>query len=124
VKGRGMKNVLMGIAAVLVVSWADPAAAQAITGNKLLEYVSGAKRVDAGAARGSDLQDSAYLFGFALGVAVTLDIIDSKVCLPADSNGGQYRRVLIQYLEANPAELHKDGTTLAIAAFRRAFPCR
>jgi hypothetical protein len=119
-----MKNVIVGVVAALALSWANPAAAQALTGNKLLEYVAGAKRVEAGTPRTTDWQDHAYLSGFALGVAMTVHIIDPRVCLPEDSNAGQYQRVLVQYLEANPAELHRGGTTLAIAAFRKAFPCR
>jgi hypothetical protein len=119
-----MKNVIVGVVAALALSWANPAAAQAITGNKLLEIAAGAKRVEAGTPRTTDWQDDAYLSGFVTGVADTLNIIDPLVCLPKDSNSGQWQRVLLQYLEANPAELHRGGTTLAIAAFRKAFPCR
>jgi hypothetical protein len=119
-----MKNVLVGVVAALALYWAEPGSAQTVTGNKLLEYVAGAKRAAAGAARSGDFQDAAYLVGFAMGVAGTLNTIDPTVCLPADSNAGQFQRVLIQYLEANPAELHKGATSLAIAAFRKSFPCR
>jgi hypothetical protein len=118
-----MKNVLVGIVTALVVSWASPAVAQ-VTGNKLLEYAVSVRKVEAGRASGTDWQDATYFLGFSLGVANTLNIIDPLVCLPKDSNAGQYQRVLLQYLEANPAELHRGGTTLAIAAFRKAFPCQ
>lgn len=118
-----MKSVLVGIGAALALSWAGSGAAQ--TGVQLLEFAAASKRVDAGVARADDWQDSAFLTGFALGAAGTIALLDPQTCLPATgSSAGQHKRVLIQYLEANPAELHFSGTSLAIAAFRKAFPCR
>lgn len=120
-----MKSVLVGGAIALALSWGYPVAAQqVVTGNTLLERAAAVKRMDAGSTSPKDLQDYLYFVGFAFGVASTLDNVDPEVCLPVASNTGQYRRVLIQYLEANPAELHMSGTILAIAAFRKAFPCR
>lgn len=118
-----MKNVLVGVVAALALSWAGSAAAQ-ITGNYLFEHVAGYKKALTNNASGTDWAQASFLHGFVAGVALTLDSDDPKTCLPQGSNTGQWTQVLIQYLEANPAELHKSGTTLAIAAFRKAFPCR
>lgn len=118
-----MKNVLSGVVAALALSWAIPGAAQ-VTGNTLLRDAAAYKRVEAGGQNSADAVGGGWLQGFTFGVAVTLDRTDDKTCLPNNSNSGQYVRVLIQYLEANPAELHKSGMDLAIAAFRKAFPCR
>lgn len=120
-----MKNLSVVSVIALALSWGSPVSAQQMfTGNGLLDFVAAAKRLDAGSTSPLDFQRSAYLGGFAGGIAGALDAVDPKVCLPADGNTGQYTRVLIQYLETNPAELHKSATILGIAAFRRAFPCR
>jgi hypothetical protein len=121
-----MKTVLMGIVTALALSWAEPVSAQqGPTGNTLLERGAAAqKRIDAGQARTADWQESAWLTGFVYGIVATLDMLDPKVCVPDGSSTGQWQRVLIQYLEANPADLHKSADELAIAAFRKAFPCR
>jgi len=118
-----MKNVLLAVVAALAVSGADRAAAQAVTGNTLLQRVAADKRVEDGRGSTGDFLDSGWLIGFALGVASTLQIVDPRTCLPQGGTVGQLVRVIIQYLEANPAELHKEASGLAIAAFRKAFPC-
>lgn len=45
-------------------------------------------------------------------------------CLPENGSLGQYARVIVKYLQANPEELHLDGSLLAINALRQAFPCK
>ena len=122
-KGKDMKSVLVGGVISLALSWAAPAAAQ-MTGSSVLERAASLRKIEAGSARAPDFVNASFLQGFALGVANTLDTFDSQTCLPQGSDIGQWVRVIIQHLEANPAELHKDVTELAIAAFRKAFPCQ
>ncbi len=120
-----MKKALIGVVAALAVSWAYPVAAQTVmTGNNLLQRAASVKKVDAGSATNADFMWATYVQGFAFGTAFTLHQVDPLVCLPGGSDTGQYVRVMVQYLEANPTDLHKEATELAIHAFRRAFPCR
>jgi hypothetical protein len=120
-----MKKILTGAIASIAILWADVAAAQtALTGNILLDFAASAKSAEAGIASDSDFRKFSYLMGFCSGVIVTLEKFDQRICVPRNSNTGQYTKMLVQYLDSNPADLHKDGSTLAIAAFRKAFPCR
>ena len=48
-----------------------------------------------------------------------------RSCLPqAGITSGQAVRIVTSYLKRNPADLHKDGTTLAMFAFLEAYPCK
>lgn len=116
-----MKNMLVGLAAML--TFCAPVKAQ-FTGNKLMERVEAEKRIEAGRATDIDHRNSAWLSGFVMGVGFTLDEVQSQVCLPPKASVAQLTKVLIQHLEASPSELHKPAEVLAIAAFRKAFPCR
>jgi hypothetical protein len=45
-------------------------------------------------------------------------------CAAAAVTAGQLVRVLIRWLEANPAQLHEPAGLLAALAYKDAFPCR
>jgi hypothetical protein len=47
-----------------------------------------------------------------------------RFCPPAGGTIGQAMRVVVTDLERNPATLHLEFEKLAIAAFRKAWPCR
>lgn len=44
-------------------------------------------------------------------------------CLPKNTNNGQYLRVVINYIEANPALSHRPASLLIMMALTDAFPC-
>ena len=48
---------------------------------------------------------------------------DLGYCLPSPLEGEQLIRVIVKYLEDNPAKLHTIAAPLVKAAFREAFPC-
>lgn len=115
-----MKKVLL---AAVIAAWTGQVLA--FSGNDLLKRAQADERLmDNRPMVGDFWVESGQWRGFILGVAFTLDDIDPRVCLPKKSNVGQYMAVVKQYLEQNPAQLHRDGSQLAREALQRAFPCR
>lgn len=47
----------------------------------------------------------------------------ARSCQPVPATDGQAVRVVIAYLEVNPARLHEDFRGLTIEALREAWPC-
>jgi len=45
------------------------------------------------------------------------------ICVPQQVDTDQLARVVVKYLEANPARLHERNSVLAFSALREAFPC-
>ena len=50
-------------------------------------------------------------------------VMSKQICMPEGVSGGQLRRVVVKYLEANPAELHTNASGMVLNALRLAFPC-
>ena len=48
---------------------------------------------------------------------------DPDICLPKGSTVGQAVRVVVQYIDSQPARLHEDFVDLAAEALRAAWPC-
>ena len=48
---------------------------------------------------------------------------DVRACPPAQGSILQSAKVLLRYLENNPDRVHEPGITVAIQAFRDAWPC-
>jgi hypothetical protein len=49
---------------------------------------------------------------------------DTRACPPAQGSVLQSAKVLLRYLDNNPDRLNEPGITVAIEAFRDAWPCR
>ena len=49
---------------------------------------------------------------------------DVRACPPAQGSALESAKVLLQYLDNNPGRLNQPGITIAIEAFRDAWPCR
>jgi hypothetical protein len=49
---------------------------------------------------------------------------DVRACPPAQGSPLQSAKVFLQYLENNPDRVNEPGITVAIEAFRDAWPCR
>jgi hypothetical protein len=49
---------------------------------------------------------------------------DVRACPPAQGSVLESAKVLLRYLDNNPERLNQPGITLAIEAFRDAWPCR
>ncbi len=109
------------IAAITLLSNA-PVAAQN-TGNTLLQWDLAEQRMLAGLADSEDVLQAGQLLGFLQGVGNVLNGLN-LVCLPPRSTVGQWKLVIFQYLQENPAKLHENATQLTFNALRTAFPCR
>jgi Rap1a immunity proteins len=48
---------------------------------------------------------------------------DTRACAPAQGSALESAKVLLRYMEKNPARLNEAGITLAIEALRDAWPC-
>lgn len=115
-----MRRILGCLVAVLILSAAEQAAAQIRTGNDLMRAVAADRRTDAGSSQQEDWFLSGYLSGLVAGIANT----NRDICPPAGSTREQWKRVVIQFLEANPADLHLPASLLVAVALAKAFPCR
>ena len=49
---------------------------------------------------------------------------DVRACPPAQGSALESAKVLLQYIDNNPDRLNEPGITLALEAFRDAWPCR
>lgn len=116
-----MKKVLLAIA---LAAWAGQSFAY--SGNDLLNNAQVRERLITNRQIDGDTWVKAGVYlGFVQGVAFTLGDIDPRVCLPSvGGNTGQYAAVVKQYLEQNPAQLHRPAHNLVHEALQRAFPCR
>ena len=71
--------------------------------------------------------------GYLLGVTDTVELWDQWVamweaskkthCLPEAAEFDQLAKVVVKYLEDNPADLHLNASFLVQLAFMEAFPC-
>ncbi len=116
-----MKERLLGIVAILfflVIS----TPAQAITGSLLLEACEN------GAAEQVETwtMDLGFCVGRIGGAVDGLHLFDRNhvFCLPKGVETKQQQRVVIQYLQENPQELHNWDISLIINAMAEAFPCK
>lgn len=77
--------------------------------------------------------NAAYCFGYLRGlvegnIAIPQWLADDEkakgmFCVPPEGQNEQIARVVIQYLEAHPQDLHQSAVALSLAALYRAFPC-
>ena len=74
-------------------------------------------------------QDEARFAGSCEGMIETAMLFspnlpaDIRACPPAQGSILQSAKVLLRYLDNNPDRVHEPGITIAIQAFRDAWPC-
>jgi hypothetical protein len=119
-----MRTLLIG--GLLLLGAAGPSAAQSDdSGNSIREMCK--VHVQPGGSKGS--LEAGYS-GFCLGlITATLYLgqelpESTKFCIPKGVTVGQGIRVLLKYIEANPELAHRRAEALAIAAFRKSWPCK
>lgn len=98
-------------------------------GNKLLENCKAAVTF----MESKQLKDEFKIgvcFGMIQGVRNTMINLNNAVrmeyqlCWPENGiSNGQAARIVVKYLEENPADLHKDEVLLAMGAFVNAYRC-
>ena len=62
-----------------------------------------------------------YCVDLVMGVA--RDAYAPRICLPREVTDEQIVRVVVQYIDSQPARLHEDFVVLAIEALRKTWPC-
>ena len=106
---------------------ASPRPAAALTGNQLLRAC--------GSAPSGEIACSFYVMGWRDAFMVTTvttykaaEMLEHNpkmtVCIPKAVENGQIKGVVLKYLRAHPATLHKDVAVLTWMAMKEAFPCR
>ena len=115
-----MRQLLSGIAVILVtVLGAYPALVQ--------EDIYSAKFVMPGCrdflgTGTSSAHVGDYCVGLVTGVARYA--YEPSICLPRDVTDEQIVRVVVQYIDSQPARLQEDFVLLATEALRKAWPCK
>ncbi len=62
---------------------------------------------------------------FCMGVVVGLSFIGQPygICVPAGTTSQQATRVVVQYIDGQPARMREDFNSLALEALRATWPC-
>ena len=122
------------ISLAIVIPISAQAAKDSGTGSDLLSYCGLYRNM----LDGNDPRDMEAMseimrcVGFLQGIGAVLGEMEASVntttadlgiCMPDAASTGQITRVVVKYLEENPALLHLSQDTLAIAALVHAFPC-
>ena len=71
--------------------------------------------------------DHSDLASFCLGIAVGLSYLgrsDGIVCVPVGVTREQAVRVVVQYIDGQPARMNENFVPLAIEALQEALPCK
>ncbi len=114
------------IVALFVLAMSLPA--QAITGNKILEYCK--KKEVTKDSNIVDFQNDASCRGFIVGAVDGMHYfnlylnLQNKFCFPKGVTSGQIRKVVVKYLEDNPQRLHEYYVPIIFSAMKEAFPCK
>jgi hypothetical protein len=98
---------------------------EGFTGNQVRTRCRSALRIEQDRSRGPNY-DYGFCVGFIVGVLDLGSWLDNQYefCRPDDKTVEQGARVLLKYMDAHPESTHEKATTLAVAAFRTAWPCR
>lgn len=71
-----------------------------------------------------------YCIGFITGMVGTANMYNEfsegrkMFCVPKNATWKQTAKIIIKYLEDNPAELHSSDVFVTTVALKKAFPCR
>ncbi len=70
-------------------------------------------------------QEDVSRMSFCMGVVVGLSFIGLPygICVPAGTTSQQATRVVVQYIDGQPARMQEDFNSLAVEALRATWPC-
>jgi len=92
-------------------------------GNEPAEISNGNGLLDACNTKTDSFKQGECL-GFIVGLSGGIGLTDTRwFCTPENSNLGQSRDIIIQYLQANPGERHQPAAALATIALAKTWPC-
>ena len=124
-------SLLVGPTVVVRVGFqSDPLAAKNVDGNDLLSRcLPLVKILDGDIDRSAKEMTNAhrcldYLSGFLDGFRVARDVPSVNICTPKEGvQGGQTARIVVRYLQQNPAKIHESARVSISVAMAKAFPC-
>lgn len=120
------------IGAIAVALATSSAVVQAGDGNELLNQCQQAVRFIDDAGKPSDNRlNVGHCIGMVEGVRTMMLYIDSaqpanyKTCFPKGGiSNAQAARIVVKYLNDNPAKLNEDGPYLIFMGLHQAYPCK
>ena len=70
--------------------------------------------------------DNAHLRGYCVDLVIGLarDAYAPRICVPREATDEQIVRVVVQYIDSQPARLQEDFVLLATEALRKTWPCK
>ena len=112
----------------IFLSAAVMAQGQAPPTGQVATFVTGEKMLNACTGEGAVL---ANCVGYAIGVADAASVASAaggnirgfRVCLPPGGTGTQILGIILQFLDAHPAERQYSAAALAVQALAAAWPC-
>jgi hypothetical protein len=133
-EGRMRRAQLIGLVGIVVVSglWATPAVGQEVdpelTGNTLLRHCDILLRgVDSNNYNREEAVEGGRCIGVVGSISVLSTLPDTplyrRVCYPPSVETGQLVRVVVNWLEDHPEQLHLHFVRLTVDALVDAFPC-
>ena len=71
-----------------------------------------------------DAMKQGYCSGLVSGIINTAQLYDNKLfCVKEKCGYDEAKKIVINYLNKHPSQLHEEAFPLAISAFKEAFPC-
>ncbi len=121
------RPAVLGVAVALLLAGREARGQALETGNEFLPICALVGRTGTIAELGGE---TAFRLGACIGVLKGLLYVgedlspEDRVCFPAGATMTQTARVVVSYMERNPAALHRPFEELALKALREAWPCR
>jgi len=119
---------ILGAIALIVVPILNCAIAVAGPNQTSADYVmpgcrDAASLITFSNAAGSEEQVS--LTSFCAGIVVGLSFMGQPygICVPTGTTSQQAASIVVQYIDGQPARIHKDFNPLAVEALRANWPC-
>ena len=120
---------------LLSFSTAGNAAEDILSGSTLLKNCKSYLKVSGGSSNSDIILGAGLCLGTVRGIIDAGAVFDTFAdqagnprpnvfCVPESVSTDRGVRVVIQYLEEHPEDLHQRGTTLTVLALKQAFPCR
>ncbi len=109
---------IVAVALALVPCWSAPAAAEDVTGHRIIQFCESDQAPDLALCHGffRGLSDTHSIYA-AMGKGLHL------YCLPRGITQEQFERVAFRWMDAHPEALDRPAAVLIIQSLHEAYPC-
>ena len=125
-KGGVMKKSLLGLMLGIAFLFGNVQEAPAIKGMQLKEICDWKNNPRRISRLPCLLFIQGVVYGFDMGTHIGSDndrnAVKKTICIPKDTNVGQWTTIVKKYLEDHPEKLHEQGVNLVILSLTTAFP--